>query len=247
MTLVTKTFEAKNRLYQATAILVPFFDSRIEQLTPHVRLLNQLGFTVVTFELKIGKWPWAALKAHPQSDGQVGLKHLWAKQIAEILDQVSDQKILFTLSNPTSSTLEAMTYRKTKSPYDDIQLMICDGGPFDLMWTCTENLLEHYYRWKNPLLRKILNIGMFTLWSPNHHKSLHQSMRQIPKGFPILSIRAGQDELVPPKAIQEAFRGHDQIHLEVLDLPEAKHLKGLRDYSEIYRAKVAEFTLKYAE
>ncbi|MGE3973300.1 MAG: alpha/beta hydrolase family protein [Bdellovibrionales bacterium] len=235
-----QTFEPKERRYEHTVVLVPFFDGTVQQLLPHIRMLNQLGFRVASFDLKMKSWLQLPLV---KENGKVlfGIKHLWAKKIAEVLDQVEGKKVLFTLSNPSSCALEAMALR----PIQDVELIICDGGPFDLMVECGENLLEHYYKWKNPLIRKTLNIGLYALWSPIHHKTLHKSLAQLPHGFPILSIRAEEDELVPPRAIEAAFAGHSQLKLEILNLSGVKHLKGLKDQPAVYRSKVSDFLQQY--
>jgi hypothetical protein len=236
--LNTQVFEPKSCTRSQTVILVPFYDGTKEQLLPHIRMLNQLGFRVLSFDLSMKGWGQFPISQDPRTKkAYIGIKHLWAQRIADVLDEVPGQKILFTLSNPSSCAIEAMSLRKK----NDVELMICDGGPFDMMWECGENLLEHYYEVKNFLFRKFLNVSLYWLWSPEHHKSLHETLSKLPNGFPVLSIRAGLDELVPPKAIEAAFAGHSQIQLEVFDLPDCKHLKGLKDHPAEYKKRVEDF------
>lgn len=225
--------------------MVPFFDGTKEQLTPHIRMLNQLGFKKIeSLDLKLESWADLPIKKNPYTGKTVlGIKHVWAIRIAELLDQVEGPKILYTFSNPSSCALEALEMRGK----NDVIAMICDGGPFDLMWECGENLLKHYYGWKNTVVRKSLNFNLYWMWAADHHESLKRSLAALPPGFPILSIRAEKDELVPPRAIDAAFGGHNQIGLEVLNIPEAKHLKGLKEEPTLYKSAILEFLKPYVE
>jgi hypothetical protein len=80
-----------------------------------------------------------------------------------------------------------------------------------------------------------------SIWSIQHEKEITQHLKALPKHFPILSIRGWQDQLVPPSAIEKAFAGHDQIDLEILNLPQGDHMDGLKNFPEAYKPRVEEF------
>ena len=79
------------------------------------------------------------------------------------------------------------------------------------------------------------------VWSTGHESSLHHDLNLLPENFPILSIRGWKDRMVPLKAIEGAFEGHDQLGLEILSLPGAGHLKGLKDFPGEYIPRVTKF------
>jgi len=229
-------FEPSDVLHPEVFVFVPFFGGKIENLSAHIRLINTLGYRCFAFNLS--HRPHIIIGSLPISkEKHIGLKHLWADEIEEVLNFIPENKIIFSMSNPTSSAIEAIT----RTPRTDIKALICDGGPFDQLWPCTKNLLEHQFKVKNKLKRFWMSLVLKILWSPQHHKTLHASIKKLPKVFPILSIRSGQDLLVPEIAIDKAFEGHLQIAITKHCFQNSHHLKGLLDRPKDYRQLVTHF------
>src|SRR5262249_27531667 len=114
-------------------------------------------------------------------------------------------------------------------------------GPFYDLIQCNWNYFTHEYPIKNIFVKLALNAFARGTWAIEHEKSLANDLSKLPKDFPILSIRGWQDPLVPVSAIEKAFRGHDQLDLEILNLPEGQHLDGLKNFPQLYKPRVEEF------
>ncbi|MCB0394168.1 MAG: alpha/beta hydrolase [Bdellovibrionales bacterium] len=225
---------ASEKKYDPLVVFVHFFGGSQKHLFRHIRLISEIGFDCVTFDLSDHRWrvPLSKIK-------RFGIEHVWADEVREVLAHFSDRPlILFTFSNPSASAMEAMTKPKV---YKNILGMICDGGPFMDLLRCSWNLCKEEFKINNRGVRTIATGGMFLLWSPLHEKYLNESLSKIPNGFPILSIRAWKDKLVPVTSIDKVFEGHKNIDLEVLDIPNAEHLTGLRDSPESYHDRIESF------
>lgn len=233
---------AQNKLYKDTIVFVPFFFGKKENMKRHVEYVNELGFDAAIFTLTAD--PKYVLKKIPyDSELGWGLKHLWTREISEVLDRTSGRKILYTFSNPTSSALEAIQIRKAF----DITALICDGGPFYNLVQCNWNYFTHEYP-ISFLPKKILaNIIARSIWTPQHEAELFRDLSSLPKDFPVLSIRGWKDPLVPPSAIEKAFKPHSQLDLSVLNIPDGKHMDGLKLFSDLYKEKVTAFLYSVGE
>jgi hypothetical protein len=80
----------------------------------------------------------------------------------------------------------------------------------------------------------------------NYKRDVRTYFRSLPDGFPVLSIRAWQDALVPIAAIDQFFELQNHLSLEILSLPEADHLQGLKEYSEDYQPRLMKFLERHA-
>ncbi len=228
--------KASVKKYAETVVFVPFFFGKKQNMKRHAEFLAEIGFDSVIFNLsyKLKKIYKQLPEALPNG---WGLKHIWSKEITDVLDAIPGNKILYGFSNPSSAALEAIRLRGTK----DITGFICDGGPFFELLRCNWNFYTHYYPLKNPIKKIGFNAFARGIWTISHEKQIKRDLASLPKGFPILSIRGWQDPLVPASCIEKAFHGHSHIDLEVLNLPEGKHLDGLKSFPETYKARVTEF------
>jgi hypothetical protein len=234
-------FYAKQRLYEEVIVFVHFFGGTKRHLKAHIDWVNELGFDAVAFNLTF----------HPQyfvdkppitSKGQWGLKHIWAKEIEQVLQFVTRPKIVFSFSNPTACAIEAIVSHGTK----DIVAMVADSGPFAPMWKSNWNyLFKKLFAHSFPK-RVFGAVTLSLVWSINHSLSLKQDISRLPTGFPILSVRGWKDRLVPTELIDNTFKEHDQIDLEVFALPEADHLSGLKDFRDEYNIRVGGFLKRIA-
>ncbi|MEO0336836.1 MAG: hypothetical protein AAF202_10595, partial [Pseudomonadota bacterium] len=50
----------------------------------------------------------------------------------------------------------------------------------------------------------------------------------------------------PISAIDEFFEQQDHLNLEILSLPEADHLQGLKEYPEDYKGRLSKFITSHA-
>ncbi len=227
---------APEKKFEETIVFVPFFFGKKEHMKRHVEFVNELGYDAAVFTLSVHK-KFILSKIPFDSELGWGLKHQWTREISEVLDKIPGNKIIFSFSNPTSSALEAMALRKVK----DVRALICDGGPFYDLLKCNWNYFTYEYPMGNLPKKLAANFVARTIWTPKHEDELHRDLSALPARFPILSIRGWKDPLVPPSAIEKAFRAHSHLDLDVLNLPDGKHLDGLKNQAEIYRPKVLEF------
>jgi pimeloyl-ACP methyl ester carboxylesterase len=237
------------RKYRETIIFVPFFGGTKLQLQRHIQFVNALGFDAVAFEFSyddrfLFKRPPLSTRA-----GKLGLKHQWADEVEDILNSVLGAKIIYAFSNPSSSAIEALVrrpqrYGKTQN-CRDVRALICDSGPFVHLLSCSFRLMKYDRHVLLPIRLPAAALSAL-LWAPDHEASLHRDLSELPPKFPILSIRGWKDKLVPIKAIEDAFVGHDQLQLEVLGLPEAGHLEGLKAFPEEYKPRVERFLERWA-
>src|SRR4051812_24139267 len=86
-----------------------------------------------------------------------------------------------------------------------------------------------------------LIIGAFS-----YESGVKKWLSELPLDFPILSIRAGRDKLVPPRAIEAFFATIQSNKYETFEIPEATHLEGLKNFPHLYKSRVKEFLLKHA-
>lgn len=227
---------AKNRRFEETVVFVHHFGGSRRTVLRHMRLVNDLGFNGIRFDLIFSK-------VRPQKqlpitgDLRFGVRHVWANQIESILNATPGKKLLYSFSLPSSSALQAIAKRGAR----DISGLICDGGPFLQLPRCIWNLYEQEYKVESQIMRAGFTGASMLFWGFGFKEQMRQTLAEIPKDFPILSIRGWADTLVPSSAIEDFFSMQDHLDLEVLALPEAQHLKGLRDFPAEYAPRVETF------
>lgn len=214
-------------------IMVPFFGSKPIQLQRHTKFLESLGYQVTLVTLTY-KW-----KPHLNSRYEFGMKGLWADQIEQVLNKVPGNKIIFSFSNPGAAAIAAIVRRRAS----DIKALICDSGPSGDFYQSVKGLLR--YQFKVPSLALYpVSIGFYLGWSPNWNSSLHSDVLLLPQGFPVLTIQGWKDRLISSSQIDKAFEAAVQIDRIKLNLPEAGHLNGLKNFSELYKPAVTSFLSK---
>lgn len=236
-------YRASKRRFEETIVFVPFFNGKKEQLKRHVEFVSNLGFDSAILENSIPKGP-VSLKKLFAKNGKWGVKHVWADEIENFLNLIEGPKIIFAFSGPSSCAIEAVARRPKANGNLDVIALICDSGPFFYDRYCNRNRLFLEQGITNPLKLAFTATLHEKIWSRNHEKSLSEDLASLPQSFPILSIRALEDKLVPPWAIDAAFRDQRHLDLEVFDVPGAEHLKGLRDFPEVYKPIASRFLEK---
>lgn len=200
----------------------------------HVKLLNDLGYTCVTFDLFQG----STIRGHNKIPLYRHLNFIyrnWIYQIDDIYDSIEGEKIIFSLSGPSLPALIAAQKR------NDIKKYICDGGPFREIWACTYRL----FTIESPIpfapLRALWTTLALLYWGPLSYQHLKKSLSQWNHSIPILSIRGQEDPIVYPKNIHHVFKDHPQINLTIAELDNTHHLDGLKLFPEAYTEIIQRF------
>lgn len=237
MKLINKgeIIKSPNKKYSETIVFVPFFFGKKQQMKRHAEFVAEIGYDAVIFNLSY-KWYNVVPKMKESLSLGWGIKHVWTNEISKILDTIPGEKILFAFSNPSTAALEAAVEREVR----DIKAIIFDGGPFFDLLKCNWNFFTHAKPQKG-LMKIGWNAYARGIWTIDHEKEINRDLAKLPKDFPVLSIRGWLDPLVPTSAIEKAFNGHNQIDLEILNLPEGGHLDGLKKFPDIYKPRVTDF------
>jgi hypothetical protein len=229
-------YPAAEKKFNETVVLVPFFGATKSMLRRHADFVNNLGYDAVIFALK--SIDVSAPKFTLFSSNRlVGIKHIWADQIEAILNFIPGKKIIFAFSNPSASAIEAIVNRHAA----DVTGLICDSGPSGNLLSSMYNYFSHHDPIKWIPVRAAAAFAMTIGWSPQFHSIVHDDLKDLPKGFRILSIRGWKDNIIPAHDIDKIFEPHLNIDWQRLSLPQAGHLNGLKDYPEEYENPVAEF------
>ncbi|RYF90205.1 MAG: translocation/assembly module TamB [Chitinophagaceae bacterium] len=111
-----RLFKSRKKKYEEIVVFVPFYGAVQRELARHVKLVNDLGFDAISFDLEkppgimdfsqgittpLKKWRELKdnLKIPLNSKMKFGLKHVYADQIENILNLVPGQKIVFSYPN----------------------------------------------------------------------------------------------------------------------------------------------------
>lgn len=227
-------YPSKNKIPGSPLIFfVHFYGGHQKVLKRHIDLVNELGFDALAFNLP----SFVKFKFSFSRERTFGMKHLYADMISFFLNQIEGPKIIYSFSNPGASALEAIHNRL--SSHSDIAGLICDSGPSQAFLRSAWNLAIKVQ--KDPKL-----LFLFTaFWSWKLHRDLVDHIQSLPSHFPVLSIRGGQDIVIPPWHIEMAFSANKDLDLQVLDLPEAGHLDGLKRFPAPYNQGLSLFLSKF--
>lgn len=232
-------FRSQQRKYSEVVFFVHFFGGSKKALKRHIDFVNELGFDAFAFNLAK---KFDILHPPVASNGKFGLKHVYALEIETLLNQIPEKKIVFAFSNLAASAIEAMARRNCQ----DTVALICDSGPSGKFIQSAYNL--YTYELKTSLLpwRLAKTALMWPMWSLYLHQDVHPDLDQFPEKFRVLSIRGWKDKLIAPDHIDEIFDPHPRLQWQKLNLPEAGHLVGLRDYPQDYKPIVQKFLAEVA-
>lgn len=230
--LANKTENTKSK--KPLVFFVHFLGGHKKVLKRHVELVNDLGFDAYVFNLKDSHKEYNYFPLSSVSK-KFGLKHVMADQIENHLNQFDDykEKIVFAFSNISGSAIECLS-RRFKDHKKDVIALICDSGPGLEFFKSSYNLLKHQIKVQSVLARMTLSPVIAFGWSLNLNKDVSQDLKSLPDGFPVLSIRGWRDILISPKSIDDIFNQQKHLRLHKVDLPEAGHINGLRDFPTEY-------------
>lgn len=215
---------------------IHFYGGHQKVLKRHINLVNGLGYDAFCFNMPNFK----QIEGSLWINGEYGMKHLYADMIRFYLTQISGPKIIFSFSNPSASAIEIMSEYFKRGDGANITGFICDSGPSLAFIRSAWNLGVIVQ--KQPWLFTLFSFS----WSWKFHLDLPSQLSYFPKDFPILSIRGEKDSVIPPWHIEKVFANSHLSNLQVLSLPEAGHLDGLKNFPEIYQEKITSW-LKHIE
>lgn len=239
-----------NKKFQETIVFVHHFGGNKHTTLRHQDLVLKLGFDCVSFDLyqsHDAKKITSAQRIKRQIDHLRTLHKsfvtTWVQELDAVLDQIEGPKILYTFSSPSSSAAGVIGYKKRK----DIKAWICDGGPFLRIWECFRNYAIMETDTTNVFVSNIFTTMGFLLFGGiGFDQKMKKWLKDFPEKFPILSLRADHDELVPANAIQEFFNLSSGLNPQVVHLPNTGHLQGIKTDKALYESKVTEFLQKHS-
>lgn len=233
-----RRFQSKNKKYVETVFFVHFYEGNVAAIRKHIGMVNDLGFDAFAFQLAEDK---LGHSIPINSKKQFGLKHLYADQIEKLLNQIPGNKIVFSFSNPSAAAIEAIAARNAT----DIKALICDSGPSFQFIKSGENLLrwnKHY-----PVLLSQIAAPFFSFfWSPKMHQDCIEQLNQLPHGFPVMTLLAQNDLLIPPADTMLGFEKAKNLNWKNKIFSNTGHLQGLKTDPEGYRKEVQDFLISLA-
>lgn len=221
---------------------VHFLGGHKKVLKRHVEFVNELGFDAYVFNVN-DSWKDYSYVPVSQKSKKFGLKHVMADQIENHLNLFPHykNKIVFAFSNIAASAMEAIARRIELKKCKDIKGMICDSGPGLDFMSASYNLIKHQFKVTSFVSRLVRTPILAYGWSPQLNKDIYSDLEKFPKNFPLLSIRGWRDLLISPQSIDQVFEPHKNLKWKKLNLPEAGHINGLRDFPSEYCPAVESF------
>ena len=228
---------ARGKKHPFLIVLIHHLGGEPKQFKNHIEFLNAHGFEVYTYPAFLsGKAKWEEFSPLIKKNNVIDL---WSKELNERLNRLPGKKVIFTFSFPAVSALLLLSKRK------DITALICDGGPFEGLFTTCLRFFTHHEYLQN-VFQKYLRAGQMALAFKafSIKRKIKKAGRGAPKDFPILSLQGGQDRQAPPACINKALRAIPQARLTVCALKESGHLQGLKTERDFYIQSVISFLQK---
>ena len=236
-------FRAKNKKFAPTVVFVHHVGGSKATVRRHQEFLAELGFDSVSFGLSFHTL--ATIQGFPvTNDFKLGVLEVWTEELHQVLTAIPGKKIVFSFSMPSAAAAVAIAERNAL----DVAGWVCEGGPFVQLFKCCWNFFGIHKKIKNPLLRGVFATTLYaSLKGEKMAQRIQHSIHALPTRFPVLSIRAWQDQLVPMSAIEGAFVDGDQLDLQVLSLTDGDHLQGLSAAPDEYKPRLTQFLTKVSE
>lgn len=229
-------YPAKNKKHTETVVFIHHMFGNYRTTRRHQIMVNEMGYDCVSFDLVLASddslsWFNPLLKKL-----HLRIFEIWKLQIEEVLNQVKGNKVVFSFSGPSLSSLLAVGGRK------DIVKVICDGGPFDDMEDCLKSMFEVEQGMSFQPFNWALSFFMAKIWGEKKAlKHIHECLKQWDSKVPILSIRGGEDPIIPSQSIDKIFQAHQELPIDIFVFPQGKHIDGLKSFKEVYIEKINSF------
>ena len=237
---------AANRRFDCTVVFVHHFGGSAESTKRHQKFVNDLGFDAVAFTLKHNHAVTATsllpLALNLLSGKFSFWSEVWKNQIRDVCAAIDGAKIIMSFSYPNMGVLRFIAEEHPA----DMRAWVADGGPF----LGTVQRIFAFYRfktkvpaWQRPLFSAV---GSVVIGGLNPETRAKEWLQAIPPELPILSVRCGADELTPPEGIDRLFRTNPMLNVQILNVPNCKHLEALKSHPEVYTPVVGEFLKSHA-
>lgn len=238
---------SSSKRFHEVIVFIHHFGGHKHSTKRHQEMVLKAGYDCVTFNL----YYHSQEKLSPRErlsnllehflSGRRNLFEQWVKQLDLILDQIPGDKVIYSLSSPSTAAVGSIGLRQRK----DVKAWICDGGPFLDLWKCFWN----YNRYESKLthlvpLTLFNTLGFLMFGGLTYRAKMRRWLLRFPKDFPILNLRAAQDQLVPPSAIQKFFSLSNQLSPEVHVFSHSDHLSAIKTERETYEKTVLTFLQK---
>ncbi len=242
--------KSPSKKFNETIVFVHHFGGHKRSTRRHQNLVLEAGFDCVTFNLYFNSARGQQSFRHRFkkmffhfAKGRRNFINQWTDELAEILDTLPGRKIIFSLSSPSTAVAGNIGRDHRK----DISAWVCDCGPFLDAWTCFWNYNVHLSGAQNWLMTFVFNTIGFIMFGGIFYKTrMKKWVLSFPKGFPVLSLRAQKDALVPPVSIDRFFSLSDGLDLVSHTFVEAGHLDAVKKNEHQYKEIVLTFLQKNA-
>lgn len=243
---IFERISAPIKKYKEVAIFVHHYGGHRHSFKHHMNWLGELGFDCVTFDLPIHNLSELRHRLPLSKEWSFGLHHVWADKIEQVLGSLVENKFIFSFSAASAAALIAIEKRHAI----DVTAWICDGGPFSNLSLGVDNLIRSGGLLKiNPQLLKynivrtpLTKICTYLLGLNHFERDIKNALLKLPKGFPIVSIRGGNDHLITEDMIDNLFiSAFNHVDLQRVCLHSAGHLSGFKDEPENYKYAVGNF------
>lgn len=237
-------FRAETKRYRDVIVIVHQFGGHHRQYKNLQKWWADQGFDSVSFDLSFQTWPPRLKRASDLEYFLAGSRHLWARQIKEVFEQIDAPILISSFSMPSVAALEAMV----ELPHKKFSGWISEGGPFVNSIQCFWNFFKVFSPVINPVFRiGAIGVSQLALGYYDVEKDAQVYLSELPANFPILSVRGWQDPIVAPVYIEQFFAlGKHLDQIEVLALPEGQHVDGFRKNREEYLPRVEAFYRRVA-
>ncbi len=232
-------YKSDNKKHDTLIVFVSYMGGTSDRLKYHIEFLNQNGFDVYTYPAFLhGKDHWKdffpAIKTH-----KAGVLETWTEELRQHLNHLPGEKAIFGFSFPSSAVFPIIHERA------DIKALICDGGPFLNFPLAAWRFFTYHQRTNNIFLKIYLTAKICRAFRfLSTMKIIKKSLPLIPKNFPVLSLQAERDRLVPPSSINKLLKKMKQASLTVCRLKHSAHLEGLKKDKKFYMENVLNFLEK---
>lgn len=239
-------FSGRPKKFKETIVFTHHYGGSASSVRRHQEFVADLGYDSVAFDYSYNA-PASRQWILPLTRNmKLGAKSAWIVELNAVLDSIEGDKIIFSFSFPSCATLHLLA----ESPRRDVKAWMTDGGPFLETWKCMGNFFKFEKPMLNPMSHFLATASGYLLMGGPFYKGLmHGWLEKIDANFPILSIRAEKDALVPESAIAAVFapRSNSQrsdLNLQVLRLLGVEHMQGLKKAPELYSKTVSDFLAK---
>ncbi len=163
---------------------------------------------------------------------------IWTDELNEILNQIPGPKIIYSLSSPSTAVVGCLGPKKRQ----DIQAWVCDCGPFLKVWQCFWNYSKYEAKRSNFFSILFFNTFGFLFFGGVFYRTrMRRWLRINNRQVPTLSLRAGQDRLVPAHAVSDFFSLPNSLRVESETFAHSNHLDAIKTDASRYQSVVLTF------